>query len=120
MRLKFKIVILLPLILSNVGCSKSDKITFQSDDFTFDTYYNDDYFLADNHDVHEGIALASHAMALATFNGDEDYTLRSRYLRNLWEAENFGNIWMSDSFYQNQQPIRLVLVSLQRKFLILL
>lgn len=100
MRLKFKIVILLPLILSNVGCSSSDKISFQSDDFTFDTYYNDNYFLADNHDVHEGIALASHAMALATFNGDEDYTQRSRYLRNLWEAENFGNIWMSDSFYQ--------------------
>ena len=100
MRLKFKIVILLPLLLTSVGCSKNDKISFQSDGFTFDTYYNDSYFLLDNREVHEEIALASHAMALATFNGDEDYTTRSRFLRNLWNNEHFDNIWMSETFYQ--------------------
>ena len=100
MRLKFKIGILLPLLLSSVGCSKSDKISFQSESFTFDTYYNDSYFLLDNREVHEEIALASHAMALTTFNGDEDYTTRSRFLRNLWNEEHFNNIWMNESFYQ--------------------
>ena len=99
MRIKFKICLLLPLVFQIAGCSKSDKISFHSCGFTFDTYYNDSYFLLDNKEYHEEIALASHAMALATFNGDEDYTTRSRYLRELWENEHFENIWMSDSFY---------------------
>lgn len=100
MRIKFKICLLLPMLTSLCSCSKSDKISFQSCDFTFDTYYNDSYFLLDNKEYHEEIALASHAMALATFNGDEDYTLRSKYLRELWEKEHFDNIYMNDSFYQ--------------------
>jgi len=88
------------MLTSLCSCSKSDKISFQSCDFTFDTYYNDSYFLLDNKKYHEEIALASHAMALATFNGDEDYSLRSKYLRELWEKEHFDNIYMNDSFYQ--------------------
>ena len=91
MRLKFKIAILLPILLTNVGCSKSDKVTFHTLDFTFDTYYNDTYFLNNNRDVHEGLALASHAMALSTFNGDTDYTVRSKYLREYWENIHFDN-----------------------------
>lgn len=100
MRIKFKICLLLPILTSLCSCSKSDKISFQSCDFTFDTYYNDSYFLLDNKEYHEEIALASHAMALATFNGNEDYSVRSKYLRELWENENFTNIYMNDSFYQ--------------------
>jgi len=100
MRIKFKICLLLPMLTSLCSCSKSDKISFQSCDFTFDTYYNDSYFLLDNKEYHEEIALASHAMALATFNGDEDYSVRSKYLRELWEKEHFDNIYMNDSFYQ--------------------
>ena len=100
MRIKFKICLLLPMLTSLCSCSKSDKISFQSCDFTFDTYYNDSYFLLDNKEYHEEIALASHAMALATFNGDEDYSQRSKYLRELWEKEHFDNIYMNDSFYQ--------------------
>lgn len=103
MRLKFKIAILLPILLTNVGCSKSDKVTFHTLDFTFDTYYNDTYFLNNNRDVHEGLALASHAMALSTFNGDADYTVRSKYLREYWENIHFDNIWMSDSYYVKPQ-----------------
>lgn len=103
MRLKFKIAILLPILLTNVGCSKSDKVTFHTVDFTFDTYYNDTYFLNNNRDVHEGLALASHAMALSTFNGDADYTVRSKYLREYWENIHFDNIWMSDSYYVKPQ-----------------
>lgn len=99
MRLIFKIGILLPLLVTNVSCSSSKKISFQCDNFTFDTYYNDSYFNSNNRELNEGIALASHAMALATFNGDEDYTARSKYLNNLWQKEGFSNIWMSDSFY---------------------
>ena len=103
MRLKFKIAILLPILLTNVGCSKSYKVTFHTDDFTFDTYYNDTYFLNNNRDVHEGLALASHAMALSTFNGDADYSVRSKYLREYWENIHFDNIWMSDSYYVKPQ-----------------
>lgn len=100
MRIKFKITLLIPILFSTAGCSKADRITFQTNDFTFDTYYNDSYFLLDNREVHEEIALASHAMALATFNGNEDYFVRSQYLRNLWENEHFENIWMCQSFYE--------------------
>lgn len=103
MRIKFKILLLLPILFTSVGCSKSDKISFQSGSFTFDTYYNDSFFLLDNREVHQEIALASHAMALATFNGDVDYTTRSRFLRNLWNDEHFENIWMNDSFYQKPE-----------------
>ena len=81
MRKYLKTLILLPILFVSVGCSKSDKISFQCDDFKFDTYYNDSYFYLDNHEVHQEIALASHAMALATFNGNKDYALRSNYLR---------------------------------------
>ena len=98
-RFKLRFLLLLPILFSTVSCSPSDKISFRSDDFTFDTYYNDSYFLLDNKSVHEEIALASHAMALATFNGDKDYSKRSNYLRDLWEKEKFSNILMSDSFY---------------------
>ena len=100
MRIKFKIFVLLPILFSAVGCSKSDKISFRSDDFTFTTYYNDSYFLLDNHDVHEEIALASHAMALATFNANPDYSKRSQFLRELWQKEKFENIWFNESFYE--------------------
>ena len=100
MRIKFKVILLLPLLCSVTGCSKADKITFRCGDFTFDTYYNDSYFLLNNYDAHEEIALASHAMALATFNGDEDFTIRSIYLRQLWNDEHFENIWFNQSFYE--------------------
>jgi len=99
MRIKFKIILLFPILFSAVSCSKSDKITFQCVGLKFDTYYNDSYFLLDNREPHEEIALASHAMALATFSGDEDYSKRSLYLRDLWNEEHFDNIWMSPSFY---------------------
>ena len=98
-RLKFRSLLLLPILFSTIGCSPTDKLSFQSDDFTFDTYYNDSYFTLDNHDIHEEIALASHAMALATFHGGEDYTTHSDYLKDLWEKEEFTNIYMNDAFY---------------------
>lgn len=98
MRFKFKICILLPLIFSAVGCSSSDKISFKSDPFQFDTFYNDSYFLLNNRDLHEEIALASHAMALSTFNGNEDYSKRSSYLVDLWNKEKFNNIYINDSY----------------------
>lgn len=103
MRVKFKFVLLLPIVFSNISCSSSDKITFQTDDDTFETYYNDYYFMNDNRVYSEEIALASHAMALATFNGDEDYTKRSNYLRDLWKKEGFDIIWMSDSYYRQPE-----------------
>ena len=103
MRKYLKTLILLPILFVSVGCSKSDKISFRCDDFTFDTYYNDSYFYLDNHEVHQEIALASHAMALATFNGNKDYALRSNYLRDLWQKEKFEHIWMSDSFYKKPE-----------------
>ena len=99
MRNKFRFILLLPVLFSMMGCSSSDKLSFQSDDFTFDTYYNDSYFRLDNKEVHEEIALASHAMALATFHGGEDYTTHADYLKQLWEDEKFSNVYISDSFY---------------------
>ncbi len=103
MRKKFKFLLLVPILFSAVGCSKSDKITFKCDDFTFDTYYNDSYFLLDNREIHQEIALASHAMALATFNANPDYSKRSQYLRDLWTKEKFENIWFNDSFYKRPE-----------------
>ena len=103
MRLIFKISILLPLLLMNVSCSANDKLSFNSDKFTFDTYFNDSYFLLDNREVHEEIALASHAMALATFNKNEDYSLRGEYLRDLWSKEGFEKIYLCDSFYKKPE-----------------
>ena len=86
MRHTFKILILLPFVLANVGCSKGDKLTFKSAGFTFETYYNDEYFLLDNKNVHEEIALASHAMALATFSNETDYKDRGNNLKDLWHT----------------------------------
>lgn len=103
MRVKFKFILLLPIVFSNISCSSSDKITFQTDSDTFETYYNDYYFMTDNSVYSEEIALASHAMALATFNEDEDYTNRSNYLRDLWKKEGFDIIWMSDSYYRQPE-----------------
>lgn len=100
MRIKFKFLFALPLLLSVTSCSSSDKISFQCSDYTFETYYNDKYFMGDNSVVSEEVALASHAMALATFNGNPDYTKRSFYLRDLWKKEGFETIWFNDSFYE--------------------
>ena len=99
MRLKCKYLLLLPLSLSLVNCSSSEEITFKCDNFTFSTFYNDRYFNMSNSEYHEEIALASHAMALATFNNDPDYSTRSNNLRELWQKEGFERIKMSDSFY---------------------
>lgn len=95
--MRFKIILLLPLIFSSVSCSSSDKIEFYSGSQTFETYYNDNYFLKNNADMHQEIALASHAMALTTFNGDEDYSKRGAYLIDLWNKEGFENIYLNDS-----------------------
>ena len=103
MRLKFKIFILLPLLITSTGCSTTDKLSFQSDSHTYDTFYNDSYFLLDNKNVHEEIALASHAMALATFNKNEDFSKRSEYIHNLFLAERFENIHFSDSYFIQPQ-----------------
>ena len=103
MRIKFKFLLLLPFLFTSIGCSKSDKITFKSGDFEFETYYNDKYFLLDNRELHEEIALASHAMALATFNGNKDYSLRGTYLKQLWKAEHFENMWLNEGFYNKPE-----------------
>ena len=104
MRVKFRFFLLLPVLFSVMGCSSSDKLSFQSDSFTFDTYYNDKYFLLDNKDVHEEIALASHAMALSTFHGGEDdYTTHADYLKQLWSDEQFEKVYISDSFYKKPE-----------------
>lgn len=83
-----------------LSCSKQDEVTFQESKYTFSTFYNDRYFDSNNEEVSMDIALASHAMALATFNGDPDYTKRSYFLRDLWNKENFKDIRMNGSFYE--------------------
>ena len=100
MRMKIKITFLLPLAFSLFSCSSSDKITFKTGNNTFETYYNDKYFLLDNRDVHEEIALASHAMASATFNGDKDYNKRPNNLIDLWKKERFSNYYFNEFYYQ--------------------
>ena len=99
MTIKLKFLLLLPLSLPLISCSGSDKITFKCGDSTFETYFNDHYFDVDNTELSEEIALASHAMALATFNGDEDYSKRSYDLRDLWKKEGFEKLWFNDAFY---------------------
>ena len=87
MRNKFGFLLLVPVLLTLSGCQQSDKLSFTTGKFTFDTYYNDNYFLLDNKDVHEEIALASHAMALSTFKSGPEYETHNQYLKELWEKE---------------------------------
>ena len=97
---KLKFLLLIPLSLPLYSCSGDDKISFKCGSDTFTTYYNDRYFDMPNNELHEEIALASHAMALATFNGDEDYEKRSYDLRDLWKKEGFEHLYFNYSFYQ--------------------
>ena len=83
MRNKFCFLLLIPVLLSLTGCQSGDKLTFSSGKFVFDTYYNDNYFLLDNKNVHEEIALASHAMALSTFKAGDDYQNKNQNLKEL-------------------------------------
>ena len=99
MRNKFCFLLLIPVLLSLTGCQSGDKLTFSSGKFVFDTYYNDNYFLLDNKNVHEEIALASHAMALSTFKAGDDYQNKNQYLKELWEKEGFHNLYFNDYFY---------------------
>ena len=99
MRNKFCFLLLIPVLLSLTSCQSGDKLTFSSGKFVFDTYYNDNYFLLDNKNVHEEIALASHAMALSTFKAGDDYQNKSQYLKELWEKEGFHNLYFNDYFY---------------------
>ena len=103
MRIKLKFLFLLPLLLTTTGCNPNNKITFQEESNTLETYYDDSYFDGDNAEVSSEIALASHAMALATFNGYEDYSQRSYYLRDLWKKEGFEKISMNHSFYERPE-----------------
>ena len=96
---KISFLLLIPILFTAVGCSPTDKISFRSDDFVFDTYYNDSYFRLDNKEVHEEIALASHAMALSTFRGGKDYSNHSEYLKDLWKKEGFKNISINNDFF---------------------
>ena len=96
---KISFLLLIPILFTAVGCSPTDKISFRSDDFVFDTYYSDSYFRLDNKEVHEEIALASHAMALSTFRGGKDYSNHSEYLKDLWKKEGFKNISINNDFF---------------------
>lgn len=98
MRKKFSFVLLVPILLTLTGCQNKDELSFSSGKFTFDTYYNDDYFLLDNKDVHEEIALASHAMALSTFKAETDYLNKNEYLKALWKKEGFNNLYFNEYF----------------------
>ena len=98
MRIKIKFLLLLPTLTSLVSCSSSDKITFKCGNDTFTTYYNDDYFNLNNDEMHSEIALASHAMALATFNGNDDYSKRSEDLIDLWHKEGFSNLYFNEAY----------------------
>ena len=99
MRNKFGFLLLVPVLLTLSGCQQSDKLSFTTGKFTFDTYYNDNYFLLDNKDVHEEIALASHAMALSTFKSGPEYETHNQYLKELWEKEGFTNLYFNDYFF---------------------
>lgn len=100
MRFKFKLLLLLPILLQVSACSSPDKISFRNSDYVFDTYYNDSFFLLDNSVVHEEIALASHAMALSTFNKNPDYSKRIEFAHELWLNERFENIWFNESMVE--------------------
>lgn len=99
---KIKFLLLLPVMLPIVSCSSDNKITFKCANDTFVTYYSDSYFNMNNDEMHHEIALASHAMALATFNNDDDYTKRKNNLVDLWNKEGFTNQYYNSSY--NEKP----------------
>ena len=97
MRRIFNFLLLLPTILTVAGCSSEEKISYQSGDHFFETYYDDAYFIDTGTDYCESIALASQAMAFATFVESKDPVDRTGHLRELWSKEKFTNIWFNEA-----------------------
>ena len=96
-----RIIILLSIsVLALAGCgTHPESVTFYMNDEEFETLYDDSYFLLDNKEYHQEIALASFANAIASICNDDDYTIRSHSLVDIWNKENFSNIYISDSYY---------------------
>ena len=96
MKRLFRIALLLPIITS---CSHhKNSISFTSNANTFYTRYDDSYFLLDNKEYQQEIAIASFASSMATINNDKDYTKRGDYLIKLWKKQGFDNIYLNQDF----------------------
>ena len=79
------------LVLALSSCqSNSKRLTFFVTDYEYETIYDDSYFLLDNKEYHEEIALMSYASAMASMNGGKDYEIRSKHLVELWKKEKFN------------------------------
>nr|MCR4562092.1 hypothetical protein [Bacilli bacterium] len=98
MRKHFLGLLLLPL-LCLTSCGNSQEVTFYCTTSEFETYYDDSYFLQDAREYHQDIALASHAMAIATF-ASKDYINASNNIRNLLKDEGFTDISCNVTMYE--------------------
>ena len=99
MKNKRSYLILIPFLLTLTACQLDKETAFSSDEFVFNTYYKDEYFLLDNKEVHEEIALASHAMAMSTFKRGSDYKNKNQFIKELWKQEGFTKQYFNDYFF---------------------
>ena len=96
-----RIITLLSIsVLPLTGCgTHPHTLTFHMNEEEFETLYDDSYFLLNNKDYHQEIALASFASAISSICNSDDYSIRSHSLVEIWNKENFSNIHISDSYY---------------------
>ena len=97
MKIKIGIFLFVPIIALS-SCSGKAMISFTSAGKTFETMYDDSYFLLDNGTYHEEISLASYATSMASIKTTGDYENRSSYLLDLWKKEGFSNFYISQNY----------------------
>ena len=94
-----KLIILFSIIpMTLTGCSAGNGIPFFVNDNEFETLYDDSYFLLDNKEYHQEIALASFASSMASIDDNTDYTKRGDNLIALLEKEKFTNIYLNKEY----------------------
>ena len=77
-----RIITLLSIsVLALTGCgTHPHTLTFHMNEEEFETLYDDSYFLLNNKDYHQEIALASFASAISSICNSDDYSIRSHSL----------------------------------------
>ena len=97
MKTAFVPLLLLPLLLTACG-SAPNELAFVTDGKEGKTLYDDSYFLLDNQEFHQEIALASAATSLAGIDGNPDYSKRHLHLFELWEKEGFKDPYVNEDY----------------------
>ena len=88
MKIKIAIFLFVPIIALS-SCSSKAMISFASASKTFQTMYDDSYFLLDNGTYHEEISLASYATSMASIKTTGEFVERSSFLLDYGKKKVF-------------------------------